>query len=134
MNRTGIRDILVNALTGMWAHPTVPIYYENTQPLDRNTLPDVFLYCVIDFQNAEQINISPTPHTRYRGYFDVTAYTRETMGTRTLLTHLDELSAFFSYKNLSGVHLTNPGVDVVKPPAGWYGIALSIPFFADSNT
>lgn len=135
MNRTGIRDKLVTTLDTAWtaAHPTIPVYYENTQPLDKSSLPDVFLYCVVDFLNAEQINIDPSPDTRYSGNLEITAFTRETLGTRSLLTYMDELTSAFAYKNLSGVHLGVPDTDTVKTIPGWYGLILKTPFYADSN-
>lgn len=135
MNLTTIRDALVDNLNTFWsaAHPTITMYYENAEPVDKSQLPDVFGYVALDFQTASQINVSPTPHTRYAGSLEFMFYNRETRGVRELLVLMDELSAHFGYKVISGVHLGVPGVGDARVVPGWYGKTLSIPFYADSN-
>lgn len=135
MNVVGIRDTLTEKVEAAWvSHPTIPLYFENTETPDLNQLPAEFLYCVVEFLNAEQINLSATPDTRNSGTLEIQAYVKEKTGVRTVLTHLAELGTYFGYKNFSGVHLGTPKIEgVVKPPPGLYGKVLVVPFFADSN-
>lgn len=134
-NRATIRQKLVNALEGFWPvmHSDVPLFYENAKPVDEKNLPDVFLYVELVFNNTEQVDVSHKPQKRFSGTLEIMLFTRETKGTQVLLGYSDELDDFFGFQTLDGVHLGVPNLVDTRAPKGWYGKALRVPFFADSN-
>ena len=133
MNRVQIRDAVVAEFESMWSHADVKVFYENAVTIDLNEAGDTILILLVEFSAARQINISETPDTRLSGFVDIHILTRETKGTRHVLGYCDELSSYFSYRRIGGLHLGVAEDEKKKPPAGWFAQALSIPFFADSN-
>ena len=133
MNRIQIRDALVSDFQTFWTHPTVPVHYENAVAVDFETAQAPLVLFVVEFEDAEQVNIAFDPLTRQYGWLELHCLTRETLGTRALLTHLDEMSDHYTCKTLGGLHLGVAKTEKTKAPPGWYAMCLRVPFFADSN-
>ena len=134
MTLVQIRDVLATALNAGWAHAAVPIFYTNTVKVDVAAMGDHFLKCDLQFDDARQINIAPTPDHRIYGTLAIRVFTKDTLGMRTALGYLDELSSLFGFKNLSGVQLQAPRTGWEQQRDGWSSIDLRVSFWADSST
>lgn len=126
------RVAIANYLNSPWEadHPSVPMIYDN-QAFDWNSAPSEFVECEIKFYSSSQINIQNQPKTRYRGYIYLTAYTKEGLGTVSLLTHLDWLASHLQYQNIDGVQVQN--AEPVGPASlkGWFAEEMKFAFWVD---
>lgn len=133
-NRTTIRDRLIEEVTEMWPDSSVVVKYENTGAIQLDTMPRLWAYVYIKFDDTQQVNIAYQPDRRYYGGLNIRLCIKEGEGTRELLKLADKLEAHFGFKTLDGIHLGVPNTEEVKAPPGWYWVETGVPFFADSNT
>lgn len=135
MDYEGIRSSLVAPMdTFETAHPTVPVFYDNIDTLDLNTITaDLFVCFHIRFTTSHQANIAPMPFKRQYGRVRATCFIRENTGSVASLRVLQALTDLYQFQTLGGTHCqaASPGGEAQQK--GWASIALEVPFFADSN-
>lgn len=133
MNLAGIRDTIVSFVAANWGHPTIPLFYENTEEVDLQNMGDYFLKVEINFTGASQANIGDSPFQREYGELVVTVFARQTLGVRAVLVYLGELSSSIRFRNLGGVHMQEAAAGNETSRDGWFSMDMTVPFYADSN-
>lgn len=128
---TQARDALVEYLHTNWptAYPTLPVFYENQDTVDLDTVGDAFLKAEVAFVKSEQASIELNPMTRTDGHFIISIYARQGTGTRTGMTYFDYLFGLFKHQNLSGVQVGTPTPGHRESHDGWHLQEISIPFW-----
>jgi hypothetical protein len=135
MNYENIRAAFVSrAATACAAtYPTMPLFFDNGPEPDLDNLAGPFVRVSVQFRSAEQINISPTPDDRTRGFVVLTCYVRDFTGTTAILPIVTFLNDLFKHLNLSGLKTTTPLPMPDLTYQGWYAMTLRVPFYVDSN-
>jgi len=130
MTYVDARDALVAYLVANWpvAHPTIPVYYENQETVDLDTVGDAFLKIEITYPYARQSSVELKPMTRVDGLLMIDIWARAGTGTRGGMVFYDYLHTLFAYKNLSGVQIAAPTQDKPAIQSGWHQQQMAIPF------
>lgn len=115
-------------------HATLPVYYQNADEIDHDTLAGPYLFVKIEFIGSTQIDLSATPGTRHYGLLSIDVRVKVGTGTRSTLVLLDYLVMLTKYKSLSGVVLQAPSVQASTMIGTWRCQELLVPFWVDSIT
>ena len=129
------RDALVTKINTALAadHPTLKVFYENTNMVDTNTVGDSFLIVAIDFLAARQSTIENSPQHRVLGEVTFRLMVKDGKGTRTTLQMFDYMTTLLGHQFVNGVYTKTPAPGKKMARDGWSSFDLHVPFHFDSN-
>lgn len=128
------RDSLVARInTALTAdHPTLRVFYENTDMVDTNTVGDRFLVVAIDFLAARQATMESVPQQRVLGEVTFRLLVKDGRGTRETLQMFDYLTTLLRHQFMGGVYTLTPFPGKKMARDGWSSFDLRVPFHFDS--
>lgn len=127
--RAAIAGRLNTAMTT--SYPAIKVQYENRLGVDLATQVEPYVDAQVKFSDGDQMNMSPTPGSRYRGGIYLSVCVKEGEGTAEAFVLLGFLADTFKTTRFSGVTTAA----VVPLPGrganGWYVETLRVPFWFD---
>ena len=124
------RDTLVSYIhtTLQTVAPTLPVFWENTDKVDVNTVGDSFVQVAIDFDNTLLATVSNDLTENVLGYIGFRVFAKEGQGTRTTLALFDALASALRQRDIGGIRTGTPTQRNKVSQNGWMSLELGVPF------
>lgn len=126
------RDTIVGILAPAWAaaYPTVPVLYDNSAPVNRDSVSE-YIFCQISFNSSAQREMGSAPAMRTYGTLAFSLGVKEADGYRNSLVRAGFLSSLYRFKALQGVIFGAPHPVPPSNGKGWFYTGLIVPFYFD---
>ena len=114
--------------------PALKVFYENTGSVDLDRVGNLFVRCVIDFNDAVQADMDYDPSTSLYpgqevfGDLFVSIWVKDGNGTITALQLVDYFNSILNMVRLSNVQLFVPRLHGGAKTHGWATFDVVVPF------
>lgn len=124
------REAVVALFHPAWGtqYPTIPLIFENTNPVNLDKVGDAIAYLHIDFDDAQQMTVNNDPHYMIYGTVRITLLRREGKGTLDLLKQLDFITNLAKFKLNTSITFWLPTPGRKASQKGWYSQEIEVPF------